>query len=545
MARSLPTHRHLAKVGFAIATCLSVGGLAVCPGAWAVCTGPASLEARVRAHPEADLYAQLGIWFDENHQMECAEEAYLSGLKLAPDSARLNRLLGSTLYAAGRLEEAVATLKKAVVLDSKELQAHLLLGEALARLGRKQEAASEWNAALKIDPNSKAALDGQAKGLIAAGGYASVIRTLRSAALDDKLTLDLAIAYRNTGMLDEAEQTLKQGLEVDPDSDALTAALVSLYDETNYAAATRLAEEFAHQKPGDLEAQRIYLRTLVVIGASDRAVPLGHKLLALAPHDADLLNLNGVLEKKAGDYQAARKHLEEAVALNPNDSNPRVNLGLVLVQLNDFAGAKIQLERALALGKDEPQVHFELAKVLRTLGETEAARQQLAVFQQKQKQESDRALAVSKAAQAAEAAKAGDNQKAAELYRQACAVEPQNAKLAYELALVLDNLGDRTGERAALKQAIQANPHFVPAQYQLGYLDLQARDNAEAERQFRLTVEEVPDSAQAWIALAIVLAAESRLDEARKAVDTALRLDPGNTTALNLSRELAGGQNQQ
>ena len=42
-------------------------------------------------------------------------------------------------------------------------------------------------------------------------------------------------------MLDEAEQTLKQGLNADPGSDALTAALAALYDATNYAAATALA----------------------------------------------------------------------------------------------------------------------------------------------------------------------------------------------------------------------------------------------------------------------------------------------------------------
>ena len=75
-------------------------------------------------------------------------------------------------------------------------------------------------------------------------------------------------------------------------------------------------------------------------------------------------------------------------------------------------------------------------------------------------------------------------------------------------------------------------------------MDLQAGDNAGAERQFRLTADEVPDNAQAWIGLAAALGAESRFEEARKAVDTALRLDPGNAAALNLSRKLAAGQNQ-
>ncbi len=532
-ARSISTYRGLAKIGFAMTACLSVGGLVVRPGAWAECTGPASLEARIHAHHDAGAYAELGVWFYQNRQPECAAETYRSGLKLAPDSGRLNFLLGSSLYAAGHLEEAVAPLKKAARLNPQDLQVHLLLGGALAQLGRNQEAASEWSAALKIDPNSKVALDGQAKSLIAAGDYASVIRNLRSVARDDNLTLDLALAYRNSGMLDEVEQTLKQGLDANPDSDALTTALISLYYKTNYAAATELAEKIARQKPGDLEAQRIYLRTLVMIGDKDRAVPLGRKLLARAPHDADLLNMNGVLEREAGDYQAARKHLEEAVALNSSDPDPRINLALVLAALNDPAGAKIQFEKALALGRDEPQVHFELAKVLRTLGETEAAQQQFALYQQKRKQESDLTLAASEVAQAAEAVKAGDNQKAAGLYRQACAMEPQNPKLAYELALVLDNLGDRAGEQAALEQAIQANPHFVPAQYQLGSMDLQAGDNAGAERQFRLTAEEAPDNAQAWIGLAAALGAESRFEEERKAAATALRLDPNNEVRLD------------
>lgn len=398
---------------------------------------------------------------------------------------------------------------------------------------------------MKIDPDWKPALDGQAKALIAAGRYASVIRSLRKVNRDETLTLDLAIAYRKSGMLDDEEQILKQGLNTDPGSDALTAALVSLYvDESHYEAATTLAEQIARQKPADREAQRIYFRTLVITGDNDRAVPLGRALLAQSPHDADLLNLNGLLEKKAGDYPAARKHLEEAVALSPNDYNPRVNLGVVLAALHDPTGAKIQLEKALALGTDEAQVHFELAKVERTLGDTTAAQRQLALYQQKLKQDSDRAFAISKAAEAAQAIKAGDNQKAADLYRQACVAAPQDAGLAYQLAIVLDNLGDRRGERAALEQAIQANPRFALAQYQLGYMDFQAGDNAAAEQHFRLTVEQIPDNAQAWISLAAALAAQSRFADAQDAVAHALKVDPNNASALNLNRKLAASQGQ-
>lgn len=418
--------------------------------------------------------------------------------------------------------------------------AYVELGAWFDRHRQTECAVQAYRAALKIDPGSKAALDGQAKSLIAVGDYDSVIRSLQGATRDESLTLDLAIAYRKTGMLKAEEQTLQQGLSVDSSSDALTAELVSLYvDESHYEAATRLSEKIASAKPQDLEAQRIYLRTLVITGDNDRAVPLGRRLLALAPHDADLLNLNGLLEERAGDYQTARTHLEEAVALSPGDYNPRVNLGVVLADLNDPAGAKMQLEKARALGADAPQIYFELARALRALGETQAAQRELGLYQQRLKQESDKALAASKVAEAAEAEETGDNQKAAGLLQEACAAEPRDAQLTWKLALVLDNLGDRAGERTALERAIRANPRFVLAQYRLGYMDFQAGDTAGAERQFRLTVEDLPGDVQAWISLAATLAAESRPGEAREALAHALRLDPNNAAALSLRSKLA------
>ena len=75
--------------------------------------------------------------------------------------------------------------------------------------------------------------------------------------------------------------------------------------------------------------------------------------------------------------------------------------------------------------------------------------------------------------------------------------------------------------------------------YALGYLEFQTGDNAGAERQFRLTIKAAPRNAQAWLSLAATLAAQSRITEAQQAVATALRLDPNNAGALDLSQKLA------
>lgn len=509
------------------------------------CSGPARLQAQLRSHPSEDGYAALIDWFHQHHQTQCAAATIRRGLAFAPGSARLHYLLGVNFYSAGRVREALEPLQQAIQLDSDALPPHLLLGTSLARLGRNPEAVQQWRAALKIDPTSKAALDGLAKSEIAAGDFDAAIRSLRGVPRDETLTLDLATAYRKAGMYQEAAQALGEGIQAMPSSDALTAALVSLdVDESHFEAASQLAEKIARAKPSDLDAQRIYLRTLIITGNNGLAAPLGQQLLGVAPHDADLLNLVGLVEQKTGDLVAARRHLEEAVAISPKDYNPRVNLGVVLSQSNDAKGARTQLEKAIELGTDEPQVHFELAKALRTLGDTQGAKSQLAIYQRRLQQESDQAEAVSNAMEAAQAVKAGDNRKAADLYRAACAAQPRNAVLAYRLAMVLENEGDREGERAALQRGVKANPRFAPAQYQLGYLDFRDGNNAAAEREFRATVDALPDNVQAWISLAATLGAEDHLAQARTAVTRALQLQPGNTAARDLSQKLGEAQKQ-
>jgi tetratricopeptide (TPR) repeat protein len=271
-------------------------------------------------------------------------------------------------------------------------------------------------------------------------------------------------------------------------------------------------------------------------------MPLARKLLAQAPRDADFLYLNGVLERANGDLATARKHLEEAARLDPNRYSTHFNLGCTLEQLQDYAGAKEQLQKAIELEPNEPESRFELAKVLRKLGETDAAQQQLILYQKQLKDQSDHTIAAQKSTQAAEAARAGDKQKAAALYREAIAVLPDNAGLHYQLAVVLKDLNDKEGERNALEQAVKIDPTFAVAQYQLGYSNSRNGDEVGAEQRFRLAIYASPGYVQAWIALAATLATESRIPDALQAVDSALKIAPDNSEALELRKDLVAGQ---
>jgi len=506
------------------------------------CKATPALEARVQDTPDAGAYAELGTWFAQQQQFECANQAFREALKLEPASAKLNYFLGLSLYSSHQAEAAIAPLDQSIRSDAKAMQPRILLATVLTTLGRKGDAETQLRAALQIDPASADALDGLATLLTDDGNPIAAVALLKAAQRDEDLNIDLARAYGQAGMLDDAAATVKDALAADPSSLRLTNALATVYvNQHRYQDAAKVLHDFVQQHPDDLDAQVFYLNALVLNSNRDAARPLAKKLLAAMPHSFDVLLQNGMLERDAGDYAAARDHLREAVALDPQSYDCRYNLGAALAQLNDPAGAKEQLEKAIALDPSQAEAHFQLAPVLRALGDAAGAQEQLKLYQQLNRASVARSQADTKSQLAAQKQAAGDTQAAISLYREAVAATPDNALLNYQLAMALDAGGDLGGERAALEQAVKIDPAFALAQNQLGYLlsrQGSPASNAAAEGHFRLAVKAAPEFTVAWINLAATLGAEARYADAQAAVATALKLDPKNNDALQLSQQL-------
>jgi tetratricopeptide (TPR) repeat protein len=507
------------------------------------CTASAELEARVQSQPTANTYTDLGTWYGEHQQFACSTEAFRAALKLDPNSAKLNYFLGLSLYASGQVEASINPLQQSIQIDAKAIQPRLLLASILHQLGRRGDAEAQWHAALQIDPGSVAALDGLSNSLIDGGDTTLAINLLKPLvavkAPDEDLTLDLARAYGIAGMLDDAVKTIQDALEADPSSFRITNALTTIYvQQHRYQDAVALMQKYLQQHPDETQAQIAYLSALVLNNDATTARPLGRKLLTVAPHDFDVLYLNGFLEREAGEYAAAREHLQEAVALRPDSYSALFNLGSALAHLDDPAAAKVQLEKAIAVDGSQAQAHFQLASVLRTLGQTQAAQEQLNLYKQLSSASTARSQADTKSQLAAQKLAAGDVTQAVALYRDAVAATPEDALLQYQYSMALDKAGDLAGERAALEQAVKIDPTFALAQNQLGYLASRSGEAANAEKHFREAVTAAPAFTDAWINLAATLAQEGHIPEAQQAVATALKLDADNTQAQQLSQKL-------
>jgi tetratricopeptide (TPR) repeat protein len=528
----------LALVACCGATPFAIGGS---------CTGPQPLEFRIQSQPDAATFAELGKWFGDQKQYACAIEAFRAGLVIAPDSTDLSYLLGLTLYTSGDAKSAIAPLQQSIRGMPKVVAPHLLLAAAFEELQLRDNAKAEYEAALRLDPRSTAALNGLSKAFLADGNYYAVISLLRSVPLDESLTMNLAQAYGQAGKLDPAAQILEQALRTNPSSFRLTKALVTVWiNQTRFREALQLAKKSAQLHPNNVEAQGLYLHVLVLNHDMDAARPLAKNLLAAHSHDFEVLYLNGRLEREAGQYSAARGHLEEAITLNPTHFNARYNLGIVLAELHDPAGAKEQLEKALALGAGtaEPQVRYKLASVLRALGENEQADEQARLTAEQLQAGADKAMVVVKTEEAEAALKAGDPQKAVALYREAVEVTPDDALLNFKLAMALDRTGDTAAEQAALQRVIKIDPTFGLAHNQIGYLASRDGDFASAVEQFRLAVQSAPGYAEGWVNLAAALGMESQFPEALDAVGRAIKLDPRNDQARQVREKLRYAQSQ-
>ena len=507
--------------------------------AHAACTGPEAIESKLRVHPDTQTFTELAAWFDRQHQHACAAQSYRAALKLSPASSRLFELLAESLYSSGDVKASADALQQAIRLAPRSLSAHLRLAAVLEQLQQRERAKAEWQRALQIDGESLDALHGLSQHLIAEGDYGGAIALLRGPKLDEQLTLDLAQAYGKAGMLKDAQELLLTAMSKSHPSYPLVNAIVTVYvNEGQHQKALESAQQFVAVHPGNIDAQKLLLRLLLLTNNTAESFALAQKLIGIDPRDPYLLYVCGTLERQAGDFEMARKHLQSAVALQPEVYQSHYGLGVVLLKLNDLTEAKEQLKSAIRLGSPEPEVHLELATVLRKLGDIQGAEHELKLCREATQSKTNKAIAGSKAALAEKEIESGNPEKAVLLYREALEATPNDAFLNYKLSVALDQTGDTSGEREALESAVGLDPDLAAAHNQLGYLLSRTGDMPAAEEHFREAVRAVPAFTEAWINLAATLGMEAKLSEAQQAVETALKIDPTNTEALRLRQDL-------
>lgn len=116
---------------------------------------------------------------------------------VAPKHPMYSSNLGELLRLSGKLDEAAAELDRAVTLTPPYADAHSNRGNLLRQLGRVAEAREAYLTALRIRPNYPEALSNLATTQMDLGDYAGAAETLRDAI---RLNPQLAILHRNLSL---------------------------------------------------------------------------------------------------------------------------------------------------------------------------------------------------------------------------------------------------------------------------------------------------------------------------------------------------------
>jgi len=129
--------------------------------------------------------------------------------------------------------------------------------------------------------------------------------------------------------------------------------------------------------------------------------------------------------------------------------------------------------------------------------------------------------------------KNGDNNKAEKLFRQALIIDPESTFALFKLALIYERRKLYGKMAPLLERAIKINPALINFRYALANTYHRNKMYGKAVRQYRIVIRlGVGKYVQPRLNLASALALGGRIDESIKALEEALKIDPGNTVAL-------------
>jgi arylsulfatase A-like enzyme/Tfp pilus assembly protein PilF len=223
------------------------------------------------------------------------------------DKIHLYNLLkqASTASADGRVEDAVATVRRALAEDPQILEGHMLLGNFLAKGGRREEAVAAYRRALALDPEHQ------------------------------QTTFQLALVYKEMGRLPDARVGFERARKLDPRNARVQLELADL----------------------DMRQGRPEAAEKALLQAMQGSVDRPRFLLKLGECYVEMKR-----------WPDAEKALTEAVGANPRLETAHFNLGLVREEQGRVEAAVESYRRELEVNPKAYRAAFNLAKLVQRAG---------------------------------------------------------------------------------------------------------------------------------------------------------------------------------
>lgn len=336
----------------------------------------ALMERFIQANPEhaAEGHLQIAKLDIQEGKIDQAVARLKKGAALDPGSLPLRFALAQTYEMKGSTAAALAEYLGILKIEPYNVSLINHIGEIHQALGQIEQARARFEAVVQIEPsdpnaNLWLALDWERRGDL---GKAA-LRAAASAALADDPSLNLRLSYYLTqsGRLKEAVAALEAALGRWPGNDQIAYFLALGYDDLKLTdKAVDMLRKVLQIKP-DFRDARYQLAVLEEkrgdIGEAEKEFRL---LLADTPDDASILNYLGYsLADRGLKLDEAESLIRKAVGLEPGNGAFRDSLGWALFRQGRFTQAVQELDLALKLLPEDETVSDHLGDALAAAGQ--------------------------------------------------------------------------------------------------------------------------------------------------------------------------------
>ena len=433
----------------------------------------AAVDAALRLDPDAPaLHNVAGVIAAQQGAFETAERHFTRAIALAPKAAAPYENLGRLYQERGATDpsaraKALDVYRRLLGVDPANIeamyQAGFLLtlsgtfGEARALLARLPDPVRQKPQVLAVLAVAEAGAGGSAPA-------ASIVERL--AAHPELTAADVLAVLPATGHLED---------------DTVLLEMLGALDRRN------LAPPDALLQLGRL--QRRHQRFAEARAVLERA-------LARGGPSAPVLSELGRVTARLGEHETALGYLAHARSLAPDDADVHFLFGIVCVEMNLGAEAYESLKKAVALAPDNPHVNYAMGSV--SLHRHDPS-ESLPYFEKYVRlapgdPRGRFALGVARFY-------SKDFEGARRDLEQVADRPETKAGAQYFLGRIARQSGDVQTARRAIEAALKANPSYPNAWAELGLLQTRAGEYAEAEQSLRKALTLDPDNYQATVHL--------------------------------------------
>ena len=299
-----------------------------------------------------------------------------------PANADAHNILGVSLAALKRVDEAVVALKRAIKINAKAASYHANLGEILRQAGRLEEAAAAVAEAIRLDPDNAQALNNLGIIHFERGRFADAAESYRRA-LD--LEPSMAEALNNLG--NALRLTGQPGGALDAYQEALTHRAhypeaynnlgPLLHQDCRFEEAEHALRKAVVQNPRYVEAHNNLALLLSSQKQDVEALRILGEALKFAPDNVQTLLITAKIQLKRSSFKAAEQAARLALGQQPDNAEALILLGQVLHETDRYEEAIEALEQAVGAAPQSAEARNFYGVALKSVGRLEEAREQI------------------------------------------------------------------------------------------------------------------------------------------------------------------------